>query len=398
MSKIIISMLPELGHTNATLKLAKSLMARGHEVYYLCCPEYNEYMQKQGMRYITLGDGVMDNVFPGMVALMEELLEIRIHCRPLDQQFAGIVEVFRRQIEALAQDLQPDLFMIDPYTPEIALIAQQLSLPYVFLNNVLFSPLEDTPLIHTAPYLSRVPEVILCPQEFDFPEQVGRGGRKLYFVGAEVDLQRHEDPFDWTGIDPEKPLIYCSFGSQVEKYLNTQRFFETIIEAVGSLRHYQLVLATGANYAHDGFKNVPANVLLLKHAPQLQILQRSSMLITHGGMNSIKEALCYGVPLVVFPCQWDQPMNAARVACHRLGVTGDVSSVTVEQARSLIQKVAETDLYRERANHFREIFMQYEERQVSVTVVEAFLRLLSATHARSASADTTSLRKTVVSR
>lgn len=386
MSKIIISMLPELGHINATLKVARSLMARGHEIYYLCSPEYKEYMHKQGMRYLALGDEGRDNAFPGTLTLMEELLEARIHCRPLDQRLAGIVEGFRREIEALVQDLQPDLFLIDPYTPEIALIAQQLALPYVFLNNVLFSPLEDTPLVHTAPYLSRVPEVILCPQEFDFPEQVGRGGRKLYFVGAEVDLQRHEDPFDWTTIDPEKPLIYCSFGSQAEIYPNMQRFFETIIEAVGGLPHYQLVLATGANFAHDGFKEVPSNVLLLKHAPQLQILQRSSMMITHGGVNSIKEALCYGVPMVVFPWLVDQPMNAARVAYHRLGVTGDMSSVTVEQARSLIQKVAETDLYRERANHFREIIMQYEERQVSVTVVEAFLRLVSTRPRMSVSA------------
>ncbi|HEX5884686.1 MAG TPA: hypothetical protein VFY67_09065 [Pyrinomonadaceae bacterium] len=28
-------MLPELGHINATLKLARSLAARGHDVYYL---------------------------------------------------------------------------------------------------------------------------------------------------------------------------------------------------------------------------------------------------------------------------------------------------------------------------------------------------------------------------
>jgi MGT family glycosyltransferase len=265
--------------------------------------------------------------------------------------------------------------------PEIALIAQQLGVPYVFLNNVLFSPLEDTPLVYTAPYLNHVPEVILCPQEFDFPEQVGRGGRKRYYVGAEVDLQRHEEPFDWTMIDPDKPLIYCSFGSQAELYPNMQRFFETIIEAVGSLPQYQLILATGPNFGHDGFKNIPANVLLLKHAPQLQILERTSIFITHGGVNSIKEALCYGVPMIVFPWLVDQPMNAARIAYHRLGLTGDMPSVTVEVARGFIQKVAETKLYRERANYFREIIRQYEEAQVSVTVVEALLRSLKSSPA-----------------
>jgi UDP:flavonoid glycosyltransferase YjiC (YdhE family) len=111
-------------------------------------------------------------------------------------------------------------------------------------------------------------------------------------------------------------------------------------------------------------------VLLLKHAPQLQILQRTSIFITHGGLNSIKEALYYGVPMVVFPCWVDQPMNANRIAYHGLGLTGDLRTVTVEQVGALIQKVAATNLYRERANHFRNIIKQYEETQVSVTVVE----------------------------
>ena len=226
----------------------------------------------------------------------------------------------------------------------------------------------------------------MCPEEFDLPKQAVHGKRKRYFVGAEVNLQRHEELFDWSRINPDKPLIYCALGTHVENYSHVQRFFETIIEAVGNLPQYQLILATGANPGHDSFKNVPANVLLLKHAPQLQILQRTSIFITHGGLNSIKEALYYGVPMVVFPCWVDQPMNANRIAYHRLGLTGDLPTVTVEQVRALIQKVAATNLYRERANHFRNIIRQYEETQVSVTVVEALLRLVASTPHLAASA------------
>src|SRR5829696_2750326 len=379
MSTIIISMLPELGHINSTLKLAKSLMARGHDVYFLGCgADYKSYIQKQGLRYITLGESVGNDVFPNPLALMAALVEERLHGRPLDQHLTRVVEIFRREIDDLVRDLRPDLFMIDPFTPEIALITHLLAVPYVFLNNALFSPLEDTPLVYAAPYLPHVPELILCPQEFEFPEPQGRGKRKLYYVGAEVDLQRHEEVFDWSWIDPDKRLIYCSFGSQPEIYPNLHRFFETIIEAVRNLPQYQLLLKTGANFGHEGFKDIPANILLAKRAPQLRILQRTSIFIMHGGLNSIKEALCYGVPMIVFPSLVDQPMNAARIAYHRLGLIGDMLTVTVVQARALIQKVAETDLYRERANHFRDIINQYEEAQVTVKVVEAFLQRLAS--------------------
>jgi UDP:flavonoid glycosyltransferase YjiC (YdhE family) len=380
MSTIVISILPELGHINSPLKLAKSLMARGHDVYFLGGgADYKPYIEEHGLRYITLGESVGTGVFPNMRALLVSLLIERLGCRPLDQHLTHVVEVFRREIDDLVRNLRPDLFMIDPHTPEIPVIAQELGVPYVFFNNSLFNGLDDdTPLAKTAPYLSHVPELILCPQEFDFPEPQDRGERKHYYVGAEVDLQRQEELFDWSRIDPDKRLIYCSFGSMPESYPNTQRLFETIIEAVRNLPQYQLLLKTGANFGHEGFKNIPANVLLVKRAPQLQILQRTSVFIMHGGLNGIKEALCYGVPMIVFPSASDQPRNAARVAYHRLGLAGDVLTVTVDQARALIQKVGETDLYRERANHFREIIRQYEEAQVSVMVVEAFLQRLAS--------------------
>lgn len=373
MSTIFISMCPELGHINSPLKLAKSLMARGHDVYFLITgADYKPYIQKQGLRYITLGESVGNDVFTNRT-LMRSWLEGRLLCRPLDQRLTRVVEILRREIEDLVRNLKPDLLMIDPFMPDIPVIARELAAPYVFLNNILFNPLDDTPLANAAPYLSHVPELILCPQEFEFPEPQGRGKRKLYYLGAEVDLQRQEELFDWSRIDPDKPLIYCSFGSQPEVYPNLKRFFETIIQAVGSLPQYQLILTT-----RESFEQVPANVLLLKHAPQLQILQRTSIFIMHGGINSIKETLCYGVPMIVFPSVTDQPMNAARVAYHRLGLTGNMLTVTVEQARALIQKVAETPMYRERANHFRDITRQYEEAQVSVMIVEAFLQRLAS--------------------
>ncbi len=307
-------------------------------------------------------------------------MDFRQHARPLDDELLNLLKVFRQEIASLVRTLKPDLFLIDPYIPDIASIVHQLAAPFIFVNPTLV----DISELYDAPEVATVPELVLCPAEFDFPKQAVRGKRKRYFVGAEINLQRHEELFDWSTINPDKPLIYCALGTHVENYSHVERFFETIVEAVGDLPQYQLILA---NPGHDSFKSVPANVLLLKHAPQLQILQRTSIFITHGGLNSIKEALYYGVPMVVFPCWVDQPMNANRIAYHRLGLTADLPTVTVEQVRALIQEVIATNLYRERANHFRDILKQYEEAQVSVMVVEALLRLVAriphlAAHAR----------------
>ncbi len=354
MATIIIAMLPEMGHLNATLKLARTLGERGHEIFYLGGSERRAYMEKQGMRFISLDEG-WDSAGSGFSQLdvMEFLLEARLHCQPLNQYFTTVIETFREGIEGLIGYLQPDFLLIDPYVPDVALIAQELEMPFAFLNTTLFSPLDGTELLESSPELGRVPQLITCLEEFDYPEVVRRS-RNRHYLGPGVDLQRHEEPFDWNQIDHTIPLIYCSLGSQSHNCVGAQRFFQVMIDAMSGLPHLQMILAAGVQFNSGDFQSIPANVLMLKHAPQLQILERADVVITHGGLNTIKEALVFGVPMIVFPSFGEQPMNAGRIVHHGLGVWGNLQSVTVEQARSFIERVVETESFRERAAFFRE--------------------------------------------
>jgi UDP:flavonoid glycosyltransferase YjiC (YdhE family) len=371
MATIIIAMLPEMGHLNATLKLARTLVERGHEIFYLGGSERRAYMEKQGMRFISLDEG-WDSAGSGFSQLdvMEYLLEARLHCQPLNQYFTGVIETFRDGIEGLISYLGPDFLLIDPYVPDVALIAQELEMPFAFLNTTLFSPLDGTELLESSPELGRVPQLITCLEEFDYPEVVRRS-RNRHYLGPGVDLQRHEEPFDWNQIDHTIPLIYCSLGSQSHNCVGAPRFFQVVIDAMSGLPHLQMILAAGVQSNSGDFQNIPPNVLVLNHAPQLQILERADAVITHGGLNTIKEALVFGVPMIVFPSFGEQPMNAGRIVHHGLGVWGNLQSVTVEQARSFIERVVETESFRERAAFFRE---RCEELDGSdVKIVEALL-------------------------
>merc|ERR1712050_306223 len=62
-------------------------------------------------------------------------------------------------------------------------------------------------------------------------------------------------------------------------------------------------------------------VVICKAAPQLQILEHASVFVTHGGANSMHEALQLEVPLVVVPIFGDQPSNADAVARCGAGVS-----------------------------------------------------------------------------
>jgi MGT family glycosyltransferase len=63
------------------------------------------------------------------------------------------------------------------------------------------------------------------------------------------------------------------------------------------------------NQPEQGHKNF----LVQNEVPQLEILQRAALFISHGGMNSVSEALFYGVPLIVIPQAGDQTWVARRV-------------------------------------------------------------------------------------
>jgi len=216
-----------------------------------------------------------------------------------------------------------------------------------------------------------VPELILCAGEFDFPESRRPARSPRYYVGASVNLQRKEDPLDWQKIDNSKPLLYCSLGSQPQNCVGAKRFFEVVIEAMSELPHRQMIVATGAQFYHD-FQRVPANVLVMARAPQLQILERAEGMLTHGGLNTIKEAILFGTPMIVFPSFGDQPMNAARIAYHGLGLTGNMATVTPEQVRALIERVMQPE-FRKRAVAFQQLFQEIDTAEMDVKIVEALL-------------------------
>ncbi|NRQ35406.1 glycosyltransferase family 1 protein [Nonomuraea sp. NN258] len=66
-----------------------------------------------------------------------------------------------------------------------------------------------------------------------------------------------------------------------------------------------------------------ADVHVVEHFPQPELLPHARLFLTHGGYNSIREAVLAGVPMVVIPRFGDQPANAERV--QRLGLGANVS-------------------------------------------------------------------------
>jgi UDP:flavonoid glycosyltransferase YjiC (YdhE family) len=65
--------------------------------------------------------------------------------------------------------------------------------------------------------------------------------------------------------------------------------------------------------------------------PQVRLLDRAAVAVTHGGNNSVTEAMTAGVPLVVLPFSTDQFAGAAALERVGYGLVLAPNSATVDE-------------------------------------------------------------------
>src|SRR5260370_16433616 len=88
--------------------------------------------------------------------------------------------------------------------------------------------------------------------------------------------------------------------------------FRPIVAAVPKHKATQLVLSIGNVLRPEQIGPVPKNAIVVNHAPQLELLKKASVCITHAGFNPELEPLTQGVPQATIPVTIDQPVRASR--------------------------------------------------------------------------------------
>ena len=113
-------------------------------------------------------------------------------------------------------------------------------------------------------------------------------------------------------------------------------------------------MAVGRDQDPSRFGEQPPNVRIERYLPQTLLLPRCALFVTHGGFNSVKEALSVGVPMVVVPIAGDQPYSAER--CAALGVARVIppDGRTPDRVREAARAVLGDPGYRAGAEELRQ--------------------------------------------
>jgi MGT family glycosyltransferase len=374
MARVVFWGIPAHGHINPTVPLVTELVHRGEQVFYYALEAFRPEIERTGAIFRDYGDGF-----------------------PLSQNLAGALDpasvayglalttqwVLDRYLDEV-QALGPDYLIFDAMCPWGPLSAQVLAVPTVCSQAGLFltfktlftlSPKATAKLLWTmlsAPrrirrcqrILKQVSQRYQCKRLHPLDLFANRGmlnisytstlfqpdatafdPARYKFVGPAL-LPRPEAPtFPFAALDARKPLLYISLGTA---FTSRPDFFRTCCEAFGQ-SDWQVVMAVGSLLSRETLGPIPDNVLVQAFVPQLEILPRATLFITHGGMNSVNEALSYDVPMVVVPQGADQAWVAKRVETLGAGVSLSSRHMNAAHLHRVAGRVASQPAYAQAA-------------------------------------------------
>ncbi|WP_257456246.1 glycosyltransferase [Archangium lipolyticum] len=434
MATILFTVRPERGHINPSLRIARTLQVRGHRVLYCGIPDIGELVRREGFEFAPIFEELFPVGFRDeMRARLSRLRGWgrRREEHSLDRRYEAAQKcILEGEFDRPFARARADLLICDVLMQEPPLVAWGHHIPTLLLNTTLplrrepglpplsspllpdggavsrarialtwlrvggFTPLERWLEVPKVRYLhtlarkhgyplealdfsgenicARLPELVLCPQEFAELAVPRTRGEYLY-VEPCIDYERQEPDFPWERLEASRPLVFFSLGTLASTTRKAAPLLRAAVAAAAQRPGWQLVLSLGGALTPEELGPLPANVIAVPHAPQLRLLRRASVMVTHGGFNSVKECIHAGVPMVVLPLQHDQPGISSRVVHHGLGVRLEPRRVTPSRLAHLVDTVLGTPGYKAATEAMRVRFLEAEEKTGAAQVIERFM-------------------------
>jgi zeaxanthin glucosyltransferase len=224
------------------------------------------------------------------------------------------------------------------------------------------------PLKRSTDALSSLAQITQLPAALEF--DIGELPPGLHYTGPFVDAeQRPKVNFKWESLDG-RPLVYASLGTLQN---GSEHIFRMIADACVGI-DAQLVISLGGRMDPVQLGVLRGDPMVVRYAPQLEIVKGAAVVITHAGLNTTLESLSEGVPLVCVPLGNDQPGVAARVAARGAGVVVPRSKLTVKRLRSAVRAVLEHQQYRQAARELQSRMQRVDGLELAATVIENAIR------------------------
>lgn len=356
---------PLQGHLQPAASLAEELRQRGHQCFIVAHPDAE--LPKRGFSPILL-DRARTNWTPQQFLEHSRSPGLPFGIQRLVGDMSAITDSLCAQAPELLRAHDIDGIVSDQMEPAGALVAGVLGLPYVSLAAA--APINREPLV-PLPVLpwdfedtewglkrnqtgEQIADWLTGRHDQTIAQWSERFGiaRKSKLVEclspladmsqmiAGLDFPRNHLPASFhhvgrlrpTEMPPQEqlpdfgpaPLVYASLGTLQGHRLG---LFRRLAKACRQSGLQLLVSHSGALTPREA-QTIDAD-WVLPWVPQQAVLKRADIVITHGGLNTVLDALAEGLPLLCLPLAFEQPGIGARIGRSGAGIVlGARSSAT----------------------------------------------------------------------
>lgn len=319
--------LPYSGHINPTIPLAKLLVEAGHDVDYVLDSSFKDTIEETGATLIPY-----EYYDP-------EWSELHKYMKAFKAAYKTAITI--------GSENDYDCLIFEAYFIFGYNLSRELSIPAIRLfstfafNNSLLSEVKETGGPHFSFMQSKNPLYSLFVKYYenkkdmmvtnDFFSEMAEGVQDLNIVYTSREFQPQseafsEDVYSFVGPSiednysddmPSVPfdklsskVIYVALGSLMPRF--ARKIYQNCIDSFNNEK-VSLIMSIGDELDESDFDHVTDSVYLYSKVPQIDVLKRSDIFITHGGMNSVNEGLFLGVPMLVHPIVNDEPLIARQL-------------------------------------------------------------------------------------
>lgn len=419
MARIGVICFPGIGHLNPFTALGLALQQRGHQVAFFGIADVESRIRAAGLEFHLIG--AQDYPLGALRKLDRQLSELRglsVFRFTVERVRNTALMVLRDAPDAVRR-AQIDAMIIDQ-ADFGGSVADHLKLPFasvsilppfirdnrvppfffgwparydpvsrlrnelaIRLLSYVASPIYRTvnrqrvawglePFMRGEDALSQLVQITQMPRALEFdgcphPET-------LHYTSLfRFDRKRPEVDFPWDKLDG-RPLIYASLGTLQN---GSEETFRIIAAGCANL-DVQLVISLGGGLSVDSFRNLPGRPVVVDFAPQLELIKRASIVITHAGLNTVLESIAEGKPMIAIPIGNDQPGVAARLKAKSAAIVLPRRSLTPTRVENAVRTVFQDDRYRSAAAALRDSVGQIDGAALAAELIEEKLSLRPA--------------------
>lgn len=387
MSRIVFFCIPAHGHTNPTLGVVRELLSRGNEVIYYSYEPMREKIEATGALFIAC-----DKYDPQTRLSSEDGERVG---KDLAFSTELIVRMTLALDDAILEEMKkrkPDVIVADSVAYWGKLIAGKLGIPFVSSTTTfafnrysakimkreggsLWSVLKAMPKIQhsirrlrTRSYeVKNVLSIIENDNDTDTVVYTSREfqpcaetfSEHYAFVGPMI--RPVTEPMEKS----DRPTVYISLGTVMN---HRPEFYKNCIQAFRD-QPWRILLNVGELTEKETLGEIPEHIQVMNWVDQIAVLKAADVFVTHCGMNSVNEALYFGVPMVLVPQTPEQAGVANRT--EELGAGKRLDSDRPEELLTAVQSVLKEASYRKAAEKLAKGFHEAGGAKAAADKIEA---------------------------